>query len=188
LPMMALLERLPRQAGIRAGGSVRTGHIRAAVAVAAVDGAAVAVAVQFHAQPDQVIQDARVQVAGHDRGDRRVAGDPLGGLPVQPRALQPGPLAGGGAVRGPPGPQFGGPLLLQGRAAVEAEQVGQGDVRPYFDRLPAALGDHADGDQPLHGFLQGVVVTLLLAAVVFVAGRGGQGVQDLADGLGTLGG
>ena len=42
-----------------------------------------AVAAQLQAQRDQVVQGAGVDVAGDDRGDRRVAGDGAGGVAVQ---------------------------------------------------------------------------------------------------------
>ena len=40
--------------------------------------------VQFDAQPDQVLQGVDVDVPGDDWGHRGVAGDGLGGVPVQP--------------------------------------------------------------------------------------------------------
>ena len=46
----------------------------------------VAEPVELHAQPDQVIQGARVHVPGHDRGHRRIARHRGGGVAVQPRA------------------------------------------------------------------------------------------------------
>ena len=44
--------------------------------------ASAAVPVQFHAQPDQILQRVHVDVPGDDRGHRRVAGDRLGGVAV----------------------------------------------------------------------------------------------------------
>ena len=60
--------------------------------------------VQFHAQPDEILQGVDVDVAGHDGRHRRVARDGRGGV-----AVEPGPVARAGlgrlrAVRGPAGP------------------------------------------------------------------------------------
>jgi len=110
--------------------------------------------VQFDAEPDQVLQRARVQVAGDDRGHGGVAGDARGRGAVQPGAAVPAGPGGLGAVRRPLRPDLGGPLLLQGGAAVEPEQVGQGDVGPDLDRLPGALGEQIRRDQAAHAFIE----------------------------------
>ena len=96
--------------------------------------------VELDAQPDQIIERVDVDVAGDDRGHGGVAGDGRGGVPVQPRAIAGARLGGGGAAGGPPLPDLRGPFVLQGRVGVEQDQVGQGDVRPGFDRLPGPLG------------------------------------------------
>ena len=80
---------------------------------------------------------------------------------------------------GPPGPDLGGPLVQQGRTPVQAHQVGQRDVGPDSDRLAGPLRHQIGRDQPLHGFLERVVISLGLAAVVFLPARGGQRVQHL---------
>ena len=146
-----------------------------------------AVPVEFDAQPDQVVKDTRVQVAGDDRGHRGVAGDRLGRVAVQPGAGVPAAFGRGRPVPGPPRPHLRRPFLLQRGAAVQPEQVRQGDVRPHLHRLPGPFGEQPGRGQPAHGLLQRVVVPLLLGAGVLGAGRGGQGVQHSRDGFGTLG-
>ena len=79
-----------------------------------------------------------------------------------------------------------GPLPLQGGAAVELEQVGQGDVRPHLDRLPGPLGQQPGRDQPAHRLLEGVVVALLLRAGVLGPGRRRQRLQHRAHHRGAL--
>ena len=56
-------------------------------------------------------------------------------------------------MRGPPGPDLGGPLFLQGGAAVQPEQVRQRDVRPDLDRLPGPLRHQVRGDQAAHALI-----------------------------------
>ena len=156
-----------------------------------VPGRAVAVAaelVQFHAEPDQVVQRVHVDVAGHDRGHRGVARDRRGGVAVQPRAVVRAGLGGVRAAGGPPRPHPPGPFLLQGGVGVEQEQVGQRDVRPGLDRLPGPLRQQAAGGQPAHRLRQRVVVPLALRPVILVPGRGGQRVQHRGDRGGALGG
>src|ERR1700750_1542883 len=135
--------------------------------------------VQFDAEADQVVKGVRVDIAGDDRGHGRVAGPRLGGGAVEPETTVPAAFGGSGAVPGPPGTDLGGPLVQQGRTPVQAHHVGQRDVRPDFDRLAGPLRHQIGGDQPLHGFLEGVVIPLGLAAVVFLPARGGQRVQHL---------
>jgi hypothetical protein len=109
-----------------------------------------AVPVQFHAQPDQVLQRVDVHVPGHDRGHRGVARDGLGVRPVQPGAALAAGLGRERPPRGPPSPDLRGPLLLQGRVAVKQQQVGQRDVHPRPDRLPGPLRQQVTGHQPAH--------------------------------------
>src|ERR1035441_105138 len=71
------------------GGRGRRGGVRGWVAagagvVAAGSVRAVAVAGEFYAEPDEVVQDGGVNLAHHDRGDGRVAGEGLGGASFQP--------------------------------------------------------------------------------------------------------
>ena len=175
------------RAGLAAGGRVRVaagGRVRAGVCV----GVGVAELAEFGAQPDQVLQHGRVDVAGDDRGHGRVTGDRLGGIAVQPRPAVPAALGGFGAVPGPGGADLGGPFLLQGGAAVQPQQVGQGHVRPHLDRLPGPLGQQARRDQAPHRLLQRVVIPLRLRAVILGSGRGGQRVQHRAHDRGALGG
>src|SRR5690242_17782979 len=58
----------------------------------------------------------------------------------------------------------------------------------HLDRLAGPLRHQAGGDEPRHGFLEGVVVPLLMGAVILPSGPGGQGVKDGADDLGAFGG
>ncbi len=58
-----------------------------------VGGVVVVEAVQFHAQPDQVLQRGRIDVTGHHRDEDRIAGDRLGGAALQPRASPTGTRA-----------------------------------------------------------------------------------------------
>ena len=144
--------------------------------------------VQFHAQPDQILQRVHVDVAGHDGRHGGVAGDSRGGVPVQPGAVVRAGLGRLRAAGGPPGPDPLRPLLLQRRVAVEQQQVGQGDVHPGFDRLPGPLRHQVRRGQPPHRLGQRVVVPLPLGPVVFLPGRGGQRVQHRRDRGGALGG
>ena len=64
------------------------------------------------------------------------------------------------------GPDLRGPLLLQRRAAVQQEQVRQGDVRPDLHRLPGPLRQQVGRDQAAHRLGQRVVVPLLLGPVI----------------------
>ena len=100
----------------------------------------------------------------------------------------PAALGGAGAVPGPPGPQSRGPLLQERGTALDQHQVRQRDMRPHLHRLPGAFRQQPGGQQPPHGFLESVVVPLLVSAVIAGAGRGGQGVQDGLHELGALGG
>ena len=99
---------------------------------------------------------------------------------------RPAALGGFGAVPGPLGADLRGPLLLQGRAAVQPEQVRQRDMRPHLDRLPGPLRQQARSDQAAQRLQQRVVVPLRLRAVVLGSGRGGQRVQHRADDRGAL--
>jgi hypothetical protein len=92
------------------GGPGRGGAGPGAVALAEL--------VQFDAEPDQVLQGVHVDIAGDDRRHRGVAGDRLGGVAVQPRAVAGAGLGGVRAARGPPGPNPLGPLVLQGGVAI----------------------------------------------------------------------
>ena len=144
--------------------------------------------VQFDAEPDQVLQRVDVDVAGHDRGHRGVAGDRRGGVPVQPGAVGRAGLGGVRAAGGPPRPHLLRPFVLQGGVAVEQHQVGQGDVRPGLDRLPGPLRQQARRGQPPHRLGQRVVVPLPLGPVVVFPGRGGQRVQHRGHRGGAPGG
>ena len=110
-----------------------------------------AVACQLQAERDEVVQDAGVDVAGDDRGDRGVAGQGAGGVAVQPgAAVAAGPVGGFGAAGRPADPHLGDPLGLQHRPVIQSAQLGQRDVRPHLDRLPGAFGEQAAGGQPAH--------------------------------------
>jgi hypothetical protein len=85
---------------------------------------AVAVAVELDAQPDQVIQDGRVHLTEHDRGDRRVTREPLRGVAVQPGGAVAADHRRRRAVPGPLAADPLGPLLLQRRVRVQDHQVG----------------------------------------------------------------
>ena len=61
-------------------------------------------------------------------------------------------------------------------------------MHPGLHRLPGPLRHQVRGHQPPHGFLQGVVVPLLLAADIFFAGLAAQRVQHPPDHLGALAG
>ena len=84
------------------------------------------------------------------------------------------------------GADLRGPLLLQGGAAVQPEQVGQRDVRPDLDRLTGPLRQQVRRDQAAHRLLQRVVVPLGVRPGVLGAGRGGQGIQDSRHDRGAL--
>ena len=110
-------------------------------------------AVQFHAQPDQVLERVDVDVAGHDGGHRRVAGDAprRRRRPARPRRRCRSRTAAArcAAHRARTCAVH---CSCSGGAAVQAEQVGQGDVRPHLDRLPGPLRQQVTGrDQPAHG-------------------------------------
>ena len=164
----------PARAGQQVHGLADHGLLDAgpaAVVSARVRAVAIAVAepVQFHAQPHQVLQRVHVDVAGHDRGHRRVTRDRRGGVAVQPRPVGRAGLGRGRAAGGPPRPDPLGPLLLQGGVGVEQEQVGQGDVRPGLDRLPGPLRQQPGRGQSAHRLGQRVVVPLPLGPVVVLA-------------------
>ena len=98
----------------------------------------------------------------------------------------PPPSEAAGAVRGPLRADLRGPLLLQRRAAVQPEQVGQGDMRPDLDRLPGPLRQQPGRGQAAHRLLQPVVIPLLPGPGVLRPGRGGQRIQHRADDRGAL--
>jgi hypothetical protein len=102
--------------------------------------------VQFHAQPDQILERVHVDIAGHDRGHGRVAGDRLGSVAVQPGPAVTAGFGRGRAVRGPGRADLRGPLLLHRRTSVQPEQVRQRYVRPHLHRLPGPLGEQSAGD------------------------------------------
>ena len=143
---------------------------------------------ELDAQPDQVIQDRRVHLTEHHRGDRRVTREPLRGIPVEPGGAV---AAGHRRRRAVPGPLAADPLdplLLQLGVSVQDHQVGQGDVGPDPGGLPGPLGEQPGADQPVHRLFQRVVVPLGVTAGVLRAARGGQRLQDGADQRGALGG
>ncbi len=110
------------------------GRVLRRLAVGAVPG-------QLQAQRHQVIQHAEVQVAGDDRGDRRIAGDAAGGVAVQPGPAVPAGAAGyRGTAGGPPDPRLGDPLGFQHRPGIHRAQLGQRDMRPDFTGCPARSG------------------------------------------------
>src|ERR1019366_3626676 len=141
-------------------------------------GGAVAVAGELDAEPDEVVQDGGVDLAGDDRGPGRIAGERVRVLAVQPRGAVAAGHRGGGAVRGPPGPGPLGPPLLELGIGVQVDQVSQGDMRPDFRGLTGPLGQQPGGDQAAHRFLQGVVVPLLMTASIVSAEGSGQRIQD----------
>ena len=146
----------------------------------------VAEPVQLHAEPDQVLQRGGFTspvTIGAIAASQAIASAASPSSQAPPSLPLSDAAARCAAHRGP---DLRGPLLLQGRAAVQREQVGQGDVRPDLDRLPGPLGQQARRDQPPHGLLERVVVPLLPGPVVFRPGRGGQRVQHLAHDRGAL--
>lgn len=84
------------------------------------------------------------------RGHGCVARDRLGSVAVQPGPAVAPAFCGGGAVGRPLGADLGGPLFLQGGAAVQTEQVSQGNMSPHLDRLPSPLRQQVTSDQPAH--------------------------------------
>ena len=83
------------------GGAAEVAQVTGAMtALGCRQGGPVAEPVELDAQPDQVIQGARVHVAGDHGGDRSVAGDCTGGIAIQPRRAvapahrRPGPRGG----------------------------------------------------------------------------------------------
>ena len=87
--------------------------------------------VQFHAQPDQVPQRVHVDVARSRWGPSPRRTRCASAASPSSQAPSFAPVSdGGGAVRGPPGPDLRGPFLLQRRVAVEPEQVGQARCAP----------------------------------------------------------
>ena len=100
----------------------------------------------------------------HERGHRRVTGNGLGSVAVQPRAAIP---AAGRCLRprypAHRAPQVACPLLQQGGTALKHHQIRQRDMRPHLDRLPGPLGQQPGGDQPLARLMKSIVVTLRLA-------------------------
>ena len=113
-----LLQRLPGQGRARLGrdappqagrDSLDTGLPSAGSPLPAGPGPpgprAVAEPVQLDAQPDQVIQRARVDIAGYHRREYRIKGDRLGCIPVEPRAAAiPAAARRRRPARGEPGP------------------------------------------------------------------------------------
>ena len=142
--------------------------------------------VELHAQPDQVLRASTLMspvtigamAASHAMAS---ATSPSSHAP----SFAPDSDAGG-AAGGPPFPDLRGPLVLQGRAGVEQDQVGQRDMRPGFDRLPGPLGQQPTSGQPPHRLLERVVVPLILGPRVLGPGRGGQRVQHPAHHLRAL--
>ena len=102
--------------------------------------AALAELVQFDAEPDQVLQRVHVDIAGHDGRHRGVAGDRLGGVPVQPRAVGRAGLGGVRAARGPPRPDLLRPLVLQGGVAVEQHRSAREICAQALTGCPARSG------------------------------------------------
>ena len=84
-------------------------------------------------------------------------------------------------MRRPRGPHRGDPLFDQGRAAVHFEELGQRDVHPDLHGLPGPLRQQVRSQEPPHGFLQRVVVALLMRPGVLRPRRRRQGVQHRAD-------
>ena len=129
------LEGLPCQGGVRGRRGRRrrrrrvvplaAGAVRAGVAAGVV-----AEPVQLDAQPDQILQRAGVDLAGDERDHRRITGDGLGGVAVQPGAAAPAAGGGAGAVPGPLRPDPAGPLLQQRRAARRASSGRPGRCAP----------------------------------------------------------
>ena len=86
---------------------------------------------------DEQFAAARLPTAAEKLGSTVGITDPKGS------SHAPSAAAGFGRLRaagGPPFPDLRGPFVLQGRAGVEQDQVGQGDMCPGFDRLPGPLG------------------------------------------------
>ena len=103
---------------------------------AAAGAVAVAEGVQEHA--GELVQDGPVEVPGHDRGQRRVAGGGSRAGPGQVR--RSGYLRGGGAG--------GAPAFLQPGGAGLAAQLGQVHVHGQLGRLAVVAGQHPRIHQP----------------------------------------
>jgi hypothetical protein len=106
-----------------------------------------AVAGELQAQVHQVIQGGGVDLAGDHRDESGVARYGAGGPAVQPRGAVAAGLRGDGAVGSPPDDHLPDPLILQDRSVVQGAQLGQGHMRPDFDRLASPLGEQTAGDQ-----------------------------------------
>ena len=172
--------------GVRAVRGVRAaGAIRVEGAVSAARGVA-AEAVVSRAQADQHLDCAGVEIAGNYGDEHRVAGHGPGGVAVQPGAAVAGADRRGGAVRGPPGPVLGDPLVLEDGVLVQVEQLGEVDVHQRLDRLPGPLGQEIRGQQAPHGLFQRVVAALRVGAQVTGSLRHGQGVEDGLDHRGAF--
>ena len=148
---------------------------------------AVAEPVELDAEPDQVIERGRVHVPGHDRRDGRVAGDRLGGRrrpATAPGGRRPRRRRRGARPTGRAGPAStrASSAELPSSSIRSAREMCAHD--PH--RLPGPFGQQPGGEQPPHGFLQRVVVPLLMGAVIIGAGRGGQGIQHGLHELGAF--
>ena len=115
-------------------------------------------------QAGELVQDGPVEVPGHDRGQRRVAG---GGSRLRPGQVhRSGYLRGGGAG--------GAPARLQPGGAGLAAQPGQVHVHGQLGRLAVVAGQHPRIDQPPAGLLQRIMLTLEEAAGIFRPAAGPQ--------------
>ena len=106
------------------------------------------------------LRDGPTRGHNHWRRPRRLPS----AYPATPRTALPvsqAGLRGGGAASGPPDGHLADPLLLRDRPVIQGAQLGQGDVRPDFDRLPGPLRQQAAGHQAAHRILQRVVMALL---------------------------
>ena len=171
-----LLERLPPRAGVRRGRSSpsRWRSARASPSPAR--------RCRSSAQPNQVLQRGAVDVPGHDRGHRRVTGDRLGGIPVQPGAAASPPVS---EARARCAAHCARTCAVHSCCRAELPSSRSRSAREICAQTltgcPARSGSRPGRGQAAHRLLQPVVVPLLPGPVVLRAGRGGQRIQHRRD-------
>ena len=127
----------------RADGVVLAGAVGAGAGV-------VTEPVQFHAQPDQVLQGSRVDLAGDERGHRRIARHRGGGVAVQPPAPPSLPPAEASA-RCPAHCARTRAVHSSSSAELPSSTIRSAReiliMHPGLDRLPGPLGQQPGRDQ-----------------------------------------